>query len=111
MAGIPFAPELPPNVEIKQRGLFDDSLLQKGARRFLALTSGLNIGDIGDHKECINAMFMLSSFLQGQHLSAKMNQLAAQVTRLVICGDSVREHQKIDNVQRGSFKTQKINKE
>jgi len=48
---------------------------------------------MGDADECRDAMFILSSFLKGQHLNAKMNKLAAQVNRLVICGDSVREHE------------------
>ena len=39
-----------------------------------------------------------------------MNQLAAQVARLVICGDSVSEHELSDIVSRGSYRTQKENK-
>lgn len=75
----------------------------------MALTSGLNLGYLGDEQECQEAMFQLSSFLKGQHLNAKMNQLAAQVTRLVICGDSVREHAESDEVQRGSYRTKATN--
>ena len=52
MAGIPFKAELPSGVEIKNRSLFDDNLLQSGARKFVALTSGLNFGDMGDLVEC-----------------------------------------------------------
>ena len=111
MAGIPFEPELPPGIEIKERSLFDDNLLRKGARKFLAFASGLNFGEHGDVPECQQAMFVMSSFLKGQHLNSKMNQLAAQVTRLVICGDSVREHKDSDEVHRGSYRTQKTNKE
>ena len=110
LAGIPFEPELPPNVEIKARGLFENSLLHEGARKFLAFTSGLNFGHLGDEEECRNAMLLLASFLKGQHLNAKMNKVAAQVTRLVICGDSVREHDLADEVNRGSYRTQKQNK-
>ena len=98
MAGIPFQPEVPEGVEIRDRKLFDDALLRKGARKFLALTSGLNFGHLGDLDETKDAMFVLSSFLKGQHLNAKMNKLAAQVSRLVICGDSVREHTQVDEV-------------
>lgn len=68
---------MPRNVEIKNRALFDDSLLQSGARKFIALTSGLNFGDLGDLADCQEAMFVMSSFFKGQHLSSKMNQLAA----------------------------------
>ena len=51
----------------------------------------------------------MSSFFKGQHLNSKMNKLAAQITRLVICGDSVRENVDMDEVHRGSYRTQKIN--
>ena len=91
-AGIPFKTELPAGVEIQERALFDDALLQHGARKFVAFTSGLNFGDKGDIADCQEAMFVLSSFLKGQHLNSKMNQLAAQVSRLIICGDSVTEN-------------------
>ena len=77
LAGIPFEPELPPSVEIKNRGLFNDELLQKGARKFIAITSGLNFGHMGDENDCNDAMFLLASFLKGQHLNAKMNKVAA----------------------------------
>ena len=104
-AGIPFKAELPPSVEIKNRPLFSDTLLQKGARQFVAFTSGLNFGDLGDIVDCQEAMFVMSSFLKGQHLNSKMNKLAAQITRLVICGDSVRENVDMDEVHRGSYRT------
>jgi len=97
-------------VEIKERALFEDALLQKGARKFLAFTSGLNFGHLGELAECREAMFVLSSFFKGQHLNAKMFQLSAQSTRLVICGDSVREHDLSDSVHRGSFRTHLTNK-
>mmetsp|Transcript_14891 Transcript_14891/g.18687 ORF Transcript_14891/g.18687 Transcript_14891/m.18687 type:complete len:107 (+) Transcript_14891:759-1079(+) len=65
---------------------------------------------MGDADECQDAMFILSSFLKGQHLNAKMNKLAAQVNRLVICGDSVREHEEVDEVHRGSYRSQVVNR-
>jgi len=77
MAGISFKAELPLGVEIKSRGLFEEALLQKGARKFVAFTSGLNFGDLGNVPDCSQAMFVLSSFLKGQHLNTKMNQLSA----------------------------------
>ena len=77
LAGIPFKPQLPEGVEITSRGLFDEQQLAQGARKFVALTSGLNFGDLGDEVDCQEAMFVLSSFFKGQHLNAKMNQLAA----------------------------------
>jgi len=40
-----------------------------------------------------------------------MNLLASQVTRLIICGDSVRENSKADEVHRGSYRTAETNKE
>lgn len=66
MAGIPFKPVLPASIEIKQRGLFEDDLLQKDARKFVAFTSGLNFGDTSrDFEQCEKAKFMLSTFLKG----------------------------------------------
>ncbi len=52
IAGIPFKPELPTGVEIKTRKLFDEALLQKGARKFVAFASGFNFGDLGNMPEC-----------------------------------------------------------
>jgi len=110
VAGIPFKSELPKGVDTtKKRKLFDTKLLGS-ERKFVAMVSGLNIGGYGDAEDCQEAMFMLSSFLKGQHTSAKMNKLASQVQRLVICGDSVRENSDSDKVYRGSYRTQEINK-
>ena len=52
IAGIPFKAELPSSVELKTRELFDEGLLQKGARKFVAFASGFNFGDLGDIPDC-----------------------------------------------------------
>ena len=52
----------------------------------------------------------MQSFFKGQHLNTKMNQLSAQVSRLVLCGDNATEDSLVDVVQRGSYRTAKQNK-
>lgn len=79
-------------------------------RKFIAFTSGLNFGGLGNTADSQTSLSLFSKFLQGNHLNPKWNELSARVSRLIICGDSVRENENTNEVQRGSYRQQKINK-
>jgi hypothetical protein len=51
---------------------------------------------MGDSKQAKDAMFLMRNFIRGEHPSEQWNQLSAQVRRLVICGDSIKENDKSD---------------
>jgi DNA polymerase delta subunit 2 len=50
-------------------------------------------------------------FFNGHLCSTPLNQLACQVQRVVIAGNSILEHSKINEVFRGSYRAQQTNKE
>lgn len=75
----------------------------------MAFTSGLNFGGLGDASESLTCLSLLAKFFQGNHLNEKWNDLSSRICRLIICGDSVREHTHTNEVQRGSYRQQKLN--
>lgn len=94
-AGVPFKVELPKQIKITlKRGLFESL----ESRNFLAFTSGLNFGGLGDTTATKMSLLFLSKFLQGCYPNEQWNQLSSRVKRLVICGDSTRENLDTNNV-------------
>lgn len=53
---------------------------------------------------------LLLNFMRGE-TQPKMKQLSGQIERVVICGNSMTQHDKVDEVLRGSYRTQELNKE
>ena len=105
-AGVPYKVELPRQINLStKRGLFDS--LEN--RRFIAFTSGLNFGGLGDSIQSKQSLSLFSKFLQGNYPNELWNLLSTKIQRLVICGDSTRENVDTNNVQRGSFRQAKLN--
>jgi hypothetical protein len=77
--GVPFKADLPASVDITlQRPLFDPEMLTRPSeRRFVAFISGINFGGYGDALEAQQALYVLASFLKGEHANPKMNNLSA----------------------------------
>ena len=85
--------------------LFDPLFLKESSQRtFVAFVSGLNLGGLGDSEESQNALLCLANFFRGEHPNEKWRALSAQVTRLVIAGDSLHEHNQSDEVRRESYR-------
>lgn len=60
------------------------------------MTSGLNFGGLAS--ENVNSLELLSRFLSGNHLNPQWNLLSSRIQRLIICGDSINEHSKANEV-------------
>ena len=74
------------------------------AKNLVVLVSGLEVG-----QEASDAMWLLAKWLQGSHPDARWNKLAANVQRLIICGDSVAKNGSLDEVKRDSYRTKQLN--
>jgi hypothetical protein len=69
-AGVPFKVELPKQIKITlKRGLFESL----ESRNFLAFTSGLNFGGLGDATATKTCLLFLSKFLQGCYPNEQWN--------------------------------------
>jgi len=98
--------ELPKHINVtNRRGLFE----QLDSRKFIAFTSGLNFGGLGDSLDSKQSLLMFAKFLQGNYPNELWNILSTKIQRLIICGDSTRENVDTNNVQRGSFRQAKLN--
>lgn len=87
-----------------QRGLYEE--LDGGKREFVALVSGLEFGEPGD----VVSSEILLRFLRGEIFSSpKTVKLASLISRVIICGNSIVQPEEIDQVLRGSYRTQAMN--
>lgn len=84
-----------------------------GQRKFIAFASGLDFGAPRADK----AAEFITTFLRGELFGVihtpdgQLDQrvLPAQIQRLVLCGNSTKQPEKIDEVQRGSYRTAQTN--
>lgn len=101
-AGIPFQSKLPKAINVKsKKDLYD------GPRKLVAFISGIQFGQSTSQ---IQADLLLK-FLRGEFPDTKSKQLASQISRVVIAGDSMVQPSQVDDVLRGSYRTSKLNQE
>lgn len=120
-AGIPFNQSVPNDLKLlgQKRDIFDPQALQPDSgREFVAFISGLKFG----YSQSLHFQTeFLLRFFKGELGSTcvKDNQevppdsrlLASQIKRVIIAGDSMVQPQQIDEVLRGSYRTNKLNQE
>eukprot|EP00347_Sterkiella_histriomuscorum_P004668 403359564 len=105
-AGIPFSEPLPKSVNIRnQRDLYSPEALSDPKREFVALVSGLEFGKTTD----VFSSEMLIRFFKGELGGPKNAKLASQISRVVICGNSIVQPEDTDQVLRGSYRVQNLN--
>ena len=97
-AGIPFQ-SIPRSVNIIQkRGIYEGL----EGREFVAFVSGLEFGEPGD----IISSELLLRFFRGELMaSADSLKLVSNISRVIICGNSIVQPEETDHVLRGSYRT------
>ena len=109
-AGIPFQADIPKGCSTigMKRELYDpEALKPESGRHFVAFISGVQFGKVSTQ---IHADLLLK-FFRGEFADSKSRQLAAQIQRVVIAGDSMVQPDQVDEVLRGSYRTSKLNQE
>ena len=87
-----------------KQGLYNN--LEK--RKFACFVSGLEIGTESQEKMSID---FLIRFLEGEFGSSKEKLLSSKISRLILCGNNIKQPKNSDEVLRGSYKTSSINHE
>lgn len=107
-AGVPYIENLPSTVQTTKKKLkLYEAAEQADDRDFIMLVSGLEFGF--PDKQFLSYELLLK-FMRGEFGSAKDQNLSKLITRVVLCGNSTIQPDKADEVLRGSFRTQDLNK-
>eukprot|EP00347_Sterkiella_histriomuscorum_P019876 403339974 len=86
------------------KGINDNSNSNQG-KNIVAFISGLEFGSVYNKQ----TIYQLLQFLRGDFGTEQEQKLSASIKRLIVCGNSIQEVEEQDLVNRGSFRTQKIN--
>lgn len=105
-AGVPFQSMIPKSVNLNlERDLYDEGALKSDKREFVAFISGLEFGVPGD---VISAELFLR-FIRGELGGVKNQKLSSQISRVIVCGNSIIQPEETDTIMRGSYRTHNVN--